>query len=545
MSFIKQFLFFALLTSVSVSNAQSLPVRATCGTVNPPAAWDLWFNQKVEAYKAERQTQKSVPVTITIPVIVHVIHGGQNPGFYPNISGAQIRSQITVLNADFNGSGYNVASLAATGFSAVGAATTNINFCLAQIDPQGNPLTEAGIERINYTANGWANPSSFGSAQNFQTYMDGIVKPATIWDPTQYFNIWISDVNPTAYLLGYATFPAGSGLTGLAFNTGGPTDDGIWIWSRAFGTVGTLDGTYNKGRTAVHEAGHWLGLRHIGGDAANPAGNCTATDFCNDTPPQKGGFAGGSNGQNFGSPVYPLHAGACSSAIGDMFMNFMDYCDDAALYMFTPNQNDRMQTALLYGVFRSQLGVSSLSLCEGLPAIDFSADQTGCAEGSAPLDFQTTALAGSSYSWSASPAAGVQFFPSASSASPAISFPTPGTYTVMVTASNTIGLSTSTTQVEASLCTGIKKNTLEKADLKVWPNPANEFLLLDLGSVFNNQALSLVITDISGQVVLTGKIDKGHSQRVSAALSGLADGMYFVSITAEGYSARERLIIRH
>lgn len=541
----KQQLLLSFLFSFSLLQAQLISPRPGCGTKTPSAEWDIWFNEKVKAYKATEISRKVPPVTITIPVIVHVLHGGQNPGIYPNISGAQINSQISVLNDDFNGNGYNIASLAATGFSAVGAATTNINFCLAQQDPQGNQLAEAGIDRINFQANGWANPNTYGSANTFQSFMDGTVKPATIWDPTQYFNIWVSDVNPTAYLLGYATFPAGAGLTGIAFNTGSAASDGIWIWSRAFGNVGVLDATYNKGRTAVHETGHWLGLRHIGGDANNPAGDCNATDYCADTPPQKGGFSGGSNGQNFGSPSYPLHLGVCSSPYGDMFMNFMDYCDDGALNMFTPDQNTRMQTALLNGVFRSQLGASSMSLCSGLPAIEFSENQTGCAEGSAPLDFQTSALATSAYSWSAIPSNGVLFFPTASSASPAISFPSPGTYTIMVTASNSIGVSTSTTEVAAALCTGLHSSALPLSDFEVFPSPANTSLQVRLPVAILNSEVTLSISEVTGKVIYQQTSEVNRDGLIFADLANLEEGLYFITITTAGQSACKRVIVSH
>jgi len=545
LSSFKQFLLISFLSTFTGYFSQSLPNRPGCGTKVPPLEWDVWFNQKVQAYKADQIARKAPPVTITIPVIVHVLHGGQNPGTYPNVSAAQINSQIDVLNADFNGEGYNIAALAATGFSAVGAATTNIRFCLAQTDPQGQLLAEPGIDRINFITNSWANPNSFGSANTFQNYMDGTVKPATIWNPTQYFNIWISDVNPTAYLLGYATFPAGAGLSGISFNTGTAADDGVWIWTRAFGKVGVLDATYNKGRTAVHETGHWLGLRHIGGDSNNPTGDCAATDYCADTPPQKGGFSGGSNGQNFGSPSYPLHVGTCSSPYGDMFMNFMDYCDDGVLNMFTSDQNARMQTAMLNGVFRVDLSASSMSLCAGLPAIEFSENQTGCAEGSATLDFQTSAIAGTSYSWFALPASGVQFFPSANSASPAISFPVAGTYTVFVTASNSLGLSTSTAQVEASICLGLQERAEEQTGFRIWPNPASQEIIIEFSEAFLNKNLAITVSDITGKIVFHRLIEKNSAHRFAAALSGLDNGIYFVTISGEGQSSHERLIIKH
>ncbi len=160
------------------------------------------------------------------------------------------------------------------------------------------------------------------------------------------FNIWVSDVNPSVEILGYATFPGGSNLAGIISNVGTAGTDGVWIWSKSFGNTGTLQFPYNLGRTASHEIGHWLGFRHIGGDGNNNSfGDCSATDFCDDTPPQTGGFNQGAFGQNFGAPTYPLHVNVCSSPYGDMFMNFMDYTDDASNYMFTPDQNIRMQTA--------------------------------------------------------------------------------------------------------------------------------------------------------------------------------------------------------
>lgn len=264
-----------------------------CGTAIPSAEWDQWFNQKVEEYKQDRASGKFQAAPISIPVIIHVIHGGQNVGTFPNISQAQINSQMLVLNADFGGTGYNVANLAATAFSAVGAVDTDISFCLAQLDPSGNPLPEPGIDRISYIAKGWPNPTSATTTNAFFTLINGTVKPGSIWNPTKYFNIWVTDVNNAVGLLGYATFPSGSGLAGLTSGLGTSTTDGIWVWSRSFGNlVGTLQAPYNRGRTATHEAGHYFGLRHIGGDGNNNSlGDCNATDYCNDTPPQKGGFS--------------------------------------------------------------------------------------------------------------------------------------------------------------------------------------------------------------------------------------------------------------
>lgn len=539
----KSFLTFLLLTAFAGISQTTLPNRG-CGTGAPGEAWDNWFNEKVEAYKAQKAKQNKPSITITIPVVVHVIHGGVQLGTFPNITANQINSQIKILNNDFAGKGYNSSALAATGFSAVGAADTKITFCMAQFDPQGNAMSEPGIDRFDYSSLGWQNPNSFGSPTSFQTFMDGTVKPATVWDPTQYFNIWISDVNANAYLLGYATFPSGTGLSGLFGNFGSSQTDGIWIWTRAFGNTGYIDPVYNKGRTAVHETGHWLGLRHIGGDSQAAAGDCNATDYCADTPPQKGGFASGTNGQNYGAPTYPIHVNVCSSPYGDMFMNFMDYCDDAVLYMFTPDQNDRMQTALATCDFRKDLSASSATQCVGLPSVEFAEVQSGCVGTAQSLDFTSTALAASNYTWSVIPSAGVVFAPSANAANPAITYPSAGNYTVTVTANNAIGVSSSSVEVTANICTGVSKysaNTIQS----VWPNPASANLFVNFGTELHSSNVTITVYDLLGQEVLNLRVDNMKGKELAVDISSLNNGMYFAAIDSGSQRSLQRFMVRH
>lgn len=350
------------LPSVPVSAIEassSLPeisaaIQRQCGTPIPNEKWDNWFNEQVELFKANLKTGKTQATPYRIPIIVHVIHGGEAIGVYPNISAAQINSQIRVLNADFAGTGLSVGNYASTGFSSsVPIANCDISFCAATIDPNGNPLAEPGIERISYISKGWTDPASnsLNSSASFQNYVNTTMKPGSIWDPNRYLNIWISDVNPTVGLLGFATFPANTGLSGINSFTGTASTDGVWNWSKAYGDIGTLSAPYNRGRTATHEIGHWLGLRHIWGD-----GNCV-TDFCNDTPP--------ASGQNLNCPTYPNRANSCGgqNPLGEMFMNFMDYTDDVCMYMFTNDQKARMQTAMQLGQFRANLQNNVNTVC--------------------------------------------------------------------------------------------------------------------------------------------------------------------------------------
>ncbi len=331
-----------------------IPNQHFCGTETPDAKWDDWFNEQVEFFK---QGQNKAQLNYIIPVVVHVIHGGQAVGTAPNISQAQINSQITVLNQDYAGTGYNANTVPSVFANLV--ANTGVQFCMALKDPQGNSLPEPGIDRINFVSKGWPNPASRTSKTNFKTYIDDTIKPNTIWDPTKYMNVWVTDINGQIGLLGYATFPAGSTLTGLS-GTGSVTKDGFWCWAKSFGTTGSVNAPYNKGRTATHEIGHWLGLRHISGDAL--CGN----DYCNDTPPQNGGHDNCPNGLNWGVPPsgWQGTTGLCSgNTIGqEMFMNFMDYTDDAYKYMFTPDQTTRIQTAMANGTYRKLLGTHGLCI---------------------------------------------------------------------------------------------------------------------------------------------------------------------------------------
>ena len=140
------------------------------------------------------------------------------------------------------------------------------------------------------------------------------------WDASQYLNIWCCNLG--GGLLGYAQFPGGAAAT-----------DGVVFLYSSIGSVaqpGTYS-PYNLGRTATHEVGHWLNLRHINGDT-----NC-GNDLVSDTPTQQA--------LNFGCPAFP-HVTCSNGPNGDMFNNYMDYGDDNCLNMFTAGQGTRMTAAL-------------------------------------------------------------------------------------------------------------------------------------------------------------------------------------------------------
>ena len=292
-----------------------LPQQRTCGTMAVHyqlLTTDLNYarnRQDIESRSLEyarRGTDTARMGVTSIPVVVHVVHNPSNPE--QNISEAQIRSQIDVLNRDFRKRNPDITSIP-TPFQAL-AADARVEFALATTDANGNPTS--GITRTSTTAIGFVDDNRVKSVAT------GGANP---WPSDRYLNIWVCRLN--GGLLGYAQFPGGPRAT-----------DGVVITHTGFGTTGTATAPFNLGRTATHEIGHWLNLRHIWGDDGN---GCNGSDFVNDTPNQAG--------PNNGRPGFPRIT-CRNGPNGDMFMNYMDYTDDIAMFMFTAGQVVRMQAVL-------------------------------------------------------------------------------------------------------------------------------------------------------------------------------------------------------
>lgn len=271
-------------------------------------------NQTANFIKQGGATDRAV---VTIPVVVHVVYYNSTQ----NISDAQIQSQLDVLNADFrrlNADAGNTPSA----FQGV-AADCEVNFCLATQDANGNATT--GIQRRQTTVNG------FSTNDNMKFFSTGGLDA---WDRNKYLNLWVCNIS--GGILGYAQFPGGPANT-----------DGVVCDYAYFGTIGTATPPFDKGRTATHEVGHWLNCYHIWGDDGT---SCTGTDQVSDTPNQAD--------ENYGCPVFPTVS--CSNGPnGDMFMNYMDYTDDACMNMFSTGQKNRMQALFATGGSRQALTTST------------------------------------------------------------------------------------------------------------------------------------------------------------------------------------------
>ena len=244
--------------------------------------------QEIERFTQNAITNgRLVNGKIQIPVVVNVLYRTAAE----NISLTQIQSQIDVLNKDFNATNSDFNQVP-TVFSGV-KANVGISFVLDAVYRKSTTKTSWGTrDAMKKSTQGGINPTS----------------------PTTKLNLWVCTIG--GGILGYAQFPGGSSAT-----------DGVVIDSRYFGTTGTATAPFNKGRTGTHEVGHWMNLRHIWGDTT------CGSDLVSDTPTH--------NTANYGIPASP-HYSTCSGTPIEMTMNYMDYTDDAGMYMFSNGQKSRM-----------------------------------------------------------------------------------------------------------------------------------------------------------------------------------------------------------
>jgi hypothetical protein len=230
---------------------------------------------------------------VEIPVVVNVLYRTAAQ----NISQTQIQSQIDALNEDFSATNgdYNLTST----YNGVKSGDVNVRFVLDKV-----------VRRST-------SKSSWGTNDAMKKSAQGIAPSS----PATKLNLWVCNLG--GGILGYAQFPGGNAST-----------DGVVVDDNAMGRTGTAAAPFNKGRTATHEVGHWLNLRHIWGDA-----NC-GNDQVGDTPLH--------NTANYGCPSAG-HKSTCTGQPVEMTMNYMDYTDDACMYMFSAGQKTRMLAVFASG----------------------------------------------------------------------------------------------------------------------------------------------------------------------------------------------------
>lgn len=342
----KQLLTLLLCTAgLCTLQAQTAPLPIICGNEilshvvkEKYPELDAAFRTTFEEAKRNGHQAIRERSPLTIQVVVHIVWNDAEE----NLTDDLIEDQIRVLNEDYNRLNADTADLRQE-FDFV-AGNADIHFELAEIvRVETNTLFEIDVLSGDLASN-LKSSASGGS--------DG-------WDTEHYLNIWVCKIQPTVIfgleigqILGFA-FPP-NGLDHWPAGASAPTagQDGVVIDYRVFSSInpniveipgggGTLT---VKGRTAVHEVAHYLGLRHIWGDGGLLGPNdCAQSDGVEDTP-----FASAQSSfdcdktKNSCEQVELFY----NEDPLDLVENYMDYASEDCMNMFTKGQVEIMRGVL-------------------------------------------------------------------------------------------------------------------------------------------------------------------------------------------------------
>jgi len=384
------------------------------------------YTEQYLAARASGAANRGASVVRIIPVVFHVIHEGGAE----NISRAQIQNQIDLLNQDFRRLNADTVNTPIP-FRPL-SADVEVEFRLATLDPNGN-CTD-GVVRLY-------SPLTNNARNN--------VKALSYWPSNKYLNFWIvktieNSSGSAGIVLGFAQFPGGAAAT-----------DGVVMRHDYTGNIGTAANSNNEGRTATHEVGHWLNLRHIWGDA-----QC-GSDFVTDTPTHFG-----ANQSN--CPTFPKFSNCTGNGVnGDMFTNYMDYTNGNCQNMFSVGQAARMNAALSSSTSQrnnlwtaanlAATGTTGATAAVCAPIADFTNNVNFVCAGTT-INFLDGSWNGpvDTYSWSFPGGT-----PSASGdQNPSIQYNTPGTYDVSLTVTNTTGSNSITRTGTVTVLTATGLNSI-------------------------------------------------------------------------------------
>ena len=346
----KILLFFLLVSQILT--AQNIKKCNTTFLVNKEIELNKEYLENREKIIKENklwidQNNNNKASSMIIPIVVHVIYrtNHANIGSGTNISDARILDAIRILNEDYSKTNPEFPNPPRNTFLSY-SGNPNLEFCLATIDPDGNPtngITRTASTKTNFDPNNEANDMKRDNTGG----KDG-------WDPSEYLNIWICDLAVSAsggMTLGYAYLP---GLPSWQDWKDGLVVDFQWF--------GTIQGASGDSRTATHEIGHYLGLNHT--FCESQSGGCCDNDNNNvdDTPATDGVYWGSVNNTTNNNTCNDLSYGFNSDLL-DMDENYMSYSQNT--WMFSNSQVNVMN-ATLFGYRSSLINSNVTSNCSGI-----------------------------------------------------------------------------------------------------------------------------------------------------------------------------------
>ncbi len=294
------------------------------------------FTSTFESVRTNHQWRTNEPLDVN--VVVHVVWNGTDE----NLDDSIINNQILILNNDYNRRNADTSNLRMIFQPEAGNA--NIHFNLASVvRVHTDQLFNVDLLGTNLLAEAKHDVDGGSDA----------------WNPDEYLNIWVCKIQPITLfgitigqILGFA-FPPNN-LQNWPADSGAPTpgEDGVVIDYRVFGSnnpniIENPDGSgaiIVKGRTSVHEVGHYFGLRHIWGDGGLLGPNaCDQSDGVDDTP-----FANAQSAfdcdttKNTCAQIETFY----NKDVPDLIEDYMDYASEACMNMFTHGQVELMRNTL-------------------------------------------------------------------------------------------------------------------------------------------------------------------------------------------------------